>query len=281
MQVISEGQHGKSVSAAPQLPYDKRRVASSSFWSGLWAHYTAAPSIALCRVPELEYAATLPVNLRFLDHCCGDGKFAELAWPGVKLTAGCDISERDILTARDRGNYASADVCDASKALPYADQSFDVIFNNSALEHIVDLDNTLAEVGRVLAPGGVFAFNVLNHRYFEWWPLSAADKAGYRDWQPFYHAFSIEEWTRRLKAVGLEVESVQGYFDKSASQLLAKLDCEFSGKYCANRESAFYDRYVRHPKLMQWLYRMLCGKSIWQTRADEGAGYFIQARKAK
>lgn len=279
MPVISQSKHSNGVPAAPSLSPDKRNVASSRFWKELWNHYIAAPSIAICRVPELEFASTLPVDVRFLDHCCGDGKFAELAWPGKKLTAGCDISERDVQTARTRDNYESVDVCDAGKHLPYADASFDVIFNNSALEHIADLNSTLAEVSRVLAPGGIFAFNVLNHRYFEWWPLSESDKQGYRGWQPFYHALSIEQWTKELRAVGLEVESVQGYFDRGAARLLAKLDCEFSGKYCAGRESEFFNRYMRHPKVMQWLYRNLCGNSTWVTGPDEGAGYFIQARK--
>ena len=265
--------------SVPLLRKSSAKVGDSRFWRELWSHYKAAPSVAICRVPELEFAATLPTNVRFLDHCCGDGKFAELAWPHQRLTAGVDINERSIEDARQRGQYDRLDVCDVSKRMPYADGSFDVVFNNSALEHVPDVDAALAEVARVLAPGGVYAMNVLNHRYFDWWPLSAADRDGYRGWQPFYHAFSIEEWTRRMEAVGLKVETLQGYFDKPAARWLATLDCQFSGKFIANKPTQFTELYVKHPAIMERYVEWRCAKQNWITEPDKGAGYFIVARK--
>jgi SAM-dependent methyltransferase len=40
-------------------------------------------------------------------------------------------------------------------ALPFADRTFDLVFSLFALEHIPDRPTTLAEIARVLAPGGV------------------------------------------------------------------------------------------------------------------------------
>ena len=78
----SPGKSGSSLGSCPQQ-MDKtiEKVGTSRFWSLLWTRSTLAPSVALCRVPELEYAATLDVTGRVLDHCCGDGMFASLAWP--------------------------------------------------------------------------------------------------------------------------------------------------------------------------------------------------------
>ena len=132
------------------------KVETSRFWSLLWTRYTLAPSVALCRVPELEYAATLDVTGRVLDHCCGDGMFASFAWPDRRVSAGCDVHANSIAAARSLGIYSRLDGCDASKRLPYEDDAFDLVFNNSALEHIKDVDAALFEVSRVLADGGFF-----------------------------------------------------------------------------------------------------------------------------
>lgn len=255
------------------------RIADSRFWKPLWATYAKAPSIALCRVPELEYASTLSLEGRSLDHCCGDGLFAHTGWPNEKFTAGCDMDEHSIKSAERLGKHDRLDVCDAGKRLPYENGSFDLVFDNSALEHIPDLDASLSEVARVTREGGTFAFNVLNHRYFEWWPADRQAMEGYREWQPFYHALSLEEWTRRLAAVGFDVEDVQGYFNEEASRELALLDCEFSGYFIRQRPSELVAKYNSMFGLQRRKWRERLGELTWRTQPDEGAGYFILARR--
>jgi SAM-dependent methyltransferase len=252
-------------------------VGQSRFWRPLWRAYPLAPSIVLCRVPELEYASRLDVSGRVLDHCCGDGLFASLAWPGRRVTAGCDHNPRVIEHALSTDTFGRVDMCDASKRLPYEDDSFDLVFDNSALEHILDLDAALLEVRRVLSPGGIFAFNVLNHRYFEWWPLDERSMAGYRGWQPFHHAFDLDGWRTRLAASGLRIQSVEGYFARSASCELALLDCEFSGAYLAHRQSRLVWWYLHLSPIMRIYWQRRLASLHWKTEPDSGAGYFIRA----
>ncbi len=254
-----------------------QRVGNSRFWNSLWEHYRVAPSIALCRVPELEYASTLEVGSRALDHCCGDGRFALLAWPDRKLAAGCDLSRQSIEKASLVKIYERLDICDVSQRLPYENESFDLVFNNSALEHITDLDNALAEITRVLSPGGTFAFNVLNHRYFEWWPLDETSKTAYRQWQPFYHALSLAEWQQHLADAGLQFVSAEGYFDRRAACQVALLDYMFSSVYLGHRRSrtVWWSRQI--PWLMQGFWRWRLSSLQWKVEPDSGAGYFIKA----
>jgi len=47
--------------------------------------------------------------------------------------------------------------CEADK-LPFADESFDLIFGHAVLHHLPDLDAAFAEFQRVLRPGGTLAF---------------------------------------------------------------------------------------------------------------------------
>ncbi len=50
--------------------------------------------------------------------------------------------------------------------IPYPDESFDVVFSNSVLEHVSDIESFFREVERVLAPGGVFLSKTPNQNHY-------------------------------------------------------------------------------------------------------------------
>lgn len=245
----------------------------------MWKIYSRAPSIALCRVPELEYASTLSLEGVTLDHCCGDGRFAMLGWPNATFSAGCDFNEVAIKDAGRLNKHKQLDLCDAGKHLPYPDEHFDLVFDNSAIEHIPDLHQSLREVARVLKPKGVFALNVLNHRYFEWWPMDRESMQAYREWQPFYHALSAEQWAHEFAAVGLEIEDLRGYFNEEAARTLALLDYEFSGDYFRRISSRLVSEYGSLLGGQRRKWRRQMSELTWRTEPDSGAGYFITARR--
>ena len=259
--------------------HQSERISQSRFWDDLWKTYATGPSIALCRVPELEYASTLSLEGVTLDHCCGDALFAKLAWSNAKFSAGCDLNEVSLKDAARMDRHDRLDRCDAGKHLPYPDSHFDLVFDNSAIEHIPDLQQSLREIARVLKPQGVFAFNVLNHRYFEWWPMDRESMQAYREWQPFYHALSAEQWSKELSAVGLEIQDLRGYFNEEASRTLAQLDYEFSGYYIKRRPSQLVSDYNSLFGAQRRKWRRRISELSWRTAPDAGAGYFIKARR--
>ena len=61
-------------------------------------------------------------------------------------------SARRNLAADERLCYRVIDIQD----IPYADESFDAVIANMMLYHVPDLQKALAEVRRVLKPGGIF-----------------------------------------------------------------------------------------------------------------------------
>ena len=69
---------------------------------------------------------------------------------GAEVVA-LDVSERMVELARARG--VDARVGDVQE-LPFADASFDTVVAAWMLYHVPDLDRGLAEIARVLAPGG-------------------------------------------------------------------------------------------------------------------------------
>jgi malonyl-CoA O-methyltransferase len=52
-------------------------------------------------------------------------------------------------------------VCADAEALPFADQSFDMLFSNLTIQWCSDLETTFTEMKRVLKPGGVVLYTTL------------------------------------------------------------------------------------------------------------------------
>ena len=99
---------------------------------------------------------------RVLDVGTGEGQIARLAMKGgAAQVVGIDPTWAQLEVAHRRGGgptYARAGAAD----LPFPDASFDAVVACLVFEHINQVDQALAEVGRVLAPGGRFLF-FLNH----------------------------------------------------------------------------------------------------------------------
>ncbi len=108
---------------------------------------------------------------RVLDIGCGDGQVSRLASALGAEVVGVDPTWNCVRVAGERGtNVARA----GAAALPIADASFDAVVACLVFEHIREVDQAIAEVARVLQPGGRFCF-FLNH------PLLQTPNSGWID----------------------------------------------------------------------------------------------------
>ena len=109
-------------------------------------------------------AAEVPAGSRLLDAGCGPGevlvRLATLA-PAIETT-GLDVDgemieranrKADRAVARGAGTRPSFVVADAA-SMPFADASFDVVVSSFAIHHWPDRGAGMAEMLRVLRPGG-------------------------------------------------------------------------------------------------------------------------------
>jgi len=98
---------------------------------------------------------------------CGGGLICESLAQRGAIVAGIDPSSEALQAAREhtqRANLGQVAYFERgyAESLPYADGSFSVIVCLDVLEHVRDLDATIREVARVLAPGGIFIFDTIN-----------------------------------------------------------------------------------------------------------------------
>jgi len=105
-------------------------------------------------IDEVE-AALIPVapSLQVLEAGCGTGLVLDLLRErGLRELFGVDLSAGMLAGAKKRGNRVAQG---SVTALPFPDASFDVAYSFKVLAHVVDIRGALAEMVRVVKPGGM------------------------------------------------------------------------------------------------------------------------------
>ncbi|HET7363892.1 MAG TPA: methyltransferase domain-containing protein [Burkholderiales bacterium] len=99
---------------------------------------------------------------RGVDLGCGDGKLMRILLEAAGVApelVGVDLDPLETRQAERAGVYRRVHTAPGDR-IPEPERAFDFVFSNSVLEHIPDLAPVLAEVQRLLRPGGVFLFTV-------------------------------------------------------------------------------------------------------------------------
>jgi 2-polyprenyl-6-hydroxyphenyl methylase / 3-demethylubiquinone-9 3-methyltransferase len=100
---------------------------------------------------------------RVLDVGCGGGILAETLAAEAAIVTGIDPSEKSLAVARDHARRSGLTI-DYRRGTAEElsgtglEGTFDLVFAVDVLEHVDDLDRTLAAISRVLAPGGGLGF---------------------------------------------------------------------------------------------------------------------------
>lgn len=188
-------------------------------------HHASVVSRHARRTAEREAAYLLPrlqPGMRLLDVGCGPGTIttglARAVSPGEVV--GIDVSDDVIESARahaaevgaTNARFETASVY----ALPYADGSFDVAHAHQVMQHLADPVAALAEIRRVLRPGGLVAVRDADYATMTAFPPSPHVDA----WLRVYHEVArrngaepdagrrLRSWAQAAGLVDLEVTAV-------------------------------------------------------------------------
>jgi len=148
---------------------------------------------------------------RWLDVGAGNGFLARVvkdAFPGVHAT-GIDFVQEalDVAEALDEKRVVDLD----ADGLPFADGSFDMVTCLEVLEHVVSPDGLLAEIHRVLRPGGTCLISVPNLQFIEYtialirgkMPHPAADKR-------HMSIYTLQFLQKQMREAGFAIEFTAG-----------------------------------------------------------------------
>jgi ubiquinone/menaquinone biosynthesis C-methylase UbiE len=96
---------------------------------------------------------------------CGTGLVIDRIRSRAERVVGVDISPGMLASARKRGFDV---VCGDATRLPFADESFDLVYSYKVLAHVQDIERALREMSRVTRRGGHLVlefYNPLSLRY--------------------------------------------------------------------------------------------------------------------
>jgi SAM-dependent methyltransferase len=189
------------------------------------------------RLMELERARRyLDVSSpRFLPLCYAR-RAVEHAWLLNPDAADLDITRQWAAAMSLSGTCDFVASSIESSGLP--ERSFDVITSMSVFEHVVEDSRALAEVRRLLAPGGTLLLTLPcaargydQYRDYDEYNLSRPDARGHFFFQRFYDAGSLRERVFSVlgepRQVAVYGEREPGYFGRNAQQKMRGLPYPF------------------------------------------------------
>jgi ubiquinone/menaquinone biosynthesis C-methylase UbiE len=207
---------------------------------------------------------------RVLDVGCGPGVYTNALLDRHWQVWGTDLSSRMLVVAkqsvRNRGGAEFA--VGQTTSLPFADASFDAIICIGVMAYVEDDGQTVAEIARVLKPGGCAIVQLAN-RYA---PIRLERRLRWEISRRVLRRTPDEE-DRLRQAVALSVHEMRAFTSLCArSGLIA-------------RDSRYYD--FRTPILAAWWpsAAVSIGKAFERVGASSvagwwGAGFLVRLEKA-
>lgn len=248
--------------------------------------------LSLERSLECEILSKQEFIHPILDIGCGEGLFAYILF-NEKIDLGIDPDEKELNRSKEYGIYSELIKCFGDQ-IPKTSGTFNTIFSNSVLEHILDIEPVLKEAHRLLSDTGNFYITVPTNLFDQYSVINQILKgirlnkaaAKYRKffnnfWR-HYHYYDIPGWKKILAKNGFEVVQSQQYCGKNIALLNDFLApfclLSFISKKILNRW--YVSRFLRS-LIAPLYYSLFCSKLKIDKYLDTGGIVFFHLKKLK
>ncbi|NQW11441.1 MAG: class I SAM-dependent methyltransferase [Alphaproteobacteria bacterium] len=155
-------------------------------------------------------------STRHLDVGCNVGYGLPVLRDVVEDVTGVDVSPTAIAAAKQHlnGTDVSVQLIEEDGRLPFEDGSFATVSSCQVIEHVPDVPSFLAEIRRVLEPGGRAYFSTPNGRL--------RLEPGFPPWNPEHLREYAPEELRRAIAEHFQVEAVLGLYATDAVEAVER-----------------------------------------------------------
>lgn len=169
----------------------------------------------------------LSSRLSVLDLGCGGGLLSNFLAQANYQVTGIDLSLSSISLAQRKDatqtvRYLQGDV----KALPFENQSFDVVCAMDLLEHVEEPNLVIKEASRVLKPQGLFFFHTFNRTFWSYLLVIKCVEWLVPNVPEHMHVYSLfirpKELTQYCRNAHLQVNTLRGLAPKIPTRAFLK-----------------------------------------------------------
>jgi SAM-dependent methyltransferase len=206
------------MSAASRSPRALRRLLQRL----VYRHWHSVHAIRRLEVTALERGLDLAAGVRILDLGCGKGPYVGALERRGYTAMGIDPDPAQLAVARRHVTRSGRLAAASGERLPFRDAAFDRVVSVCVLEHTDDDRRVLAEVRRVLKPGGVFALSVDSVEGFDE-EFRASHARRFR----CNRLYTRDDIRRKLVEAGFEVGHVRALFSGGIARAVVRFGERF------------------------------------------------------
>lgn len=200
-------------------------------WYTSWDHPIALLRAEnAIRIPWIisEINNRIGKSAKILDIGCGGGFLTNALAKEGHQVVGIDISLTSLETAKQHDmtkqvQYLQAD----AYALPFTDESFDVVCAMDILEHVESPQKLIAQAARVLHPSGLFFFHTFNRNLLSYFLVIKGVEWFVKNAPPHMHVYELFIKPKELEQIclnnHLQVDKLIGFVPHIFSKALWKL----------------------------------------------------------
>jgi 2-polyprenyl-3-methyl-5-hydroxy-6-metoxy-1,4-benzoquinol methylase len=205
------------------------------------------------RITLISENLTIPKG-KFLDMGCGEGFMLKEAEANGFEPYGLDIAKNLIPELSGKYNFSNGNIIDAK----YPDNFFSVIYMDSVLEHVPNPVETIAELKRILQPGGILLVIVPNEDSV----MNSVAKVSYYLTMNQKRYGKIKPFVTPYHIQGFNKSSLQVLFEGVQLQLISIKG--FGGNYTFWKSQRKFSKqyFISLFSYPFGLYSILCDKQI-------------------